>query len=123
MNRYIPLILTGVLLNAAAQIFLKLGMKAIGEFSFSLTAMIPAAVRVCLSPFIIAGMACYGISVVIWLLVLSRVDVTYAYPMLSVGYIATAFAGTILLGEIMTPFRWLGVLVICAGVVLITRTA
>ena len=123
MNKYIPLIIVGVLLNACAQIAIKQGMRAIGLFSFSIKNIIPIGIKVVLSPFIIAGLFCYVISVVIWLLVLSRVDVTYAYPFLSVGYIVTAIVGYILLGENMDFTRWLGIFIICIGVYFITKTA
>ena len=123
MNRYIPLILTGVLLNAAAQLALKKGMSTIGHFQFSMENMVPVAMRVAVNPFVIMGLICYVVSVVVWLMVLSRVEVSYAYPLLSVGYIVTAFAGKYLFGEALTPVRWAGILVICFGVYLITRSA
>lgn len=123
MNKYLPLILTGVLLNAAAQLALKQGMRSIGHFAFRLenaTRIIPA---IAVNPFILAGLTCYVISVVVWLLVLSRVEVSYAYPLLSVGYIVTALAGQFFLHESIDFTRWIGIVVICFGVWLITRTA
>lgn len=122
MNKYLPLILTGVLLNAAAQIVLKQGMRSIGTFAFTLDNLIPIGLRVGLNPFVLLGIGFYGISVVVWLLVLSRVDVSYAYPMLSVGYIVAALAGRIFFGEPVDFTRWAGIVTICVGVWLITRT-
>jgi len=123
MNRYLPLILLGVLLNAAAQLALKQGMRGIGHFEFRLANIVEIGPLVALNPFVITGLACYVVSVVVWLLVLSRVEVSYAYPLLSVGYIVTAFAGRIFFNEAMGPARWAGIVVICLGVWLITRTA
>ncbi len=123
MNRYIPLILAGVLLNAVAQLALKKGMSTIGHFQFTVENIIPIAFKVSMNPFVITGLACYVISVVVWLLVLSRVEVSYAYPLLSVGYIVTAFAGKYFFNEALTPVRWAGIIVICIGVYLITRSA
>lgn len=123
MNRYLPLILTGVLLNAFAQIVLKQGMRAIGNFAFSFENIIPIGIKVGLNPYVLAGLGCYGISVAVWLLVLSRVDVSYAYPMLSVGYVVAALAGKMFFGEPVDMIRWAGILTICMGVWLITRTA
>lgn len=120
MNRYLPLILSGVFLNAAAQIALKQGMITVGMFGFSLQNLVSAGIRVLLNPFVMAGLSCYVVSVVVWLIVLSRVEVSYAYPLLSVGYIVVAFAGRAFFGEALGPVRWLGILVICAGVWLIT---
>jgi multidrug transporter EmrE-like cation transporter len=123
MNKYLPLILTGVLLNAFAQIALKQGMRTIGTFSFSLENIIPIGIKVGFSPFVLAGLAFYGISVVVWLMVLSRVEVSFAYPMLSIGYIVAALAGKIFFGEPVDLVRWAGIVTICIGVWLITRTA
>jgi multidrug transporter EmrE-like cation transporter len=122
MNKYLPLILFGVLLNAAAQIVLKQGMRTIGDFAFTLGNLIPVGIRVSSNPFILLGIGFYGISVVVWLMVLSRVDVSYAYPMLSVGYIVAALAGQAFFGESVNIMRWCGIITICFGVYLITRT-
>jgi multidrug transporter EmrE-like cation transporter len=121
MNRYLPLILLGVFLNASAQLSLKQGMRMIGHFSFSFDNLLPIGTKVALNPFVLAGLFCYVVSVFVWLMALSRVDVSYAYPLLSVGYIVTALVGQIYFGETLGPVRWTGILVICLGVYLITR--
>ena len=123
MTRYLPLILLGVLLNAAAQLCLKQGMRQVGHFAFTLENLVPIGFKVAINPFVFAGLACYVISVAVWLLALSRVEVSYAYPLLSVGYIVTAFAGQLFFGEALGPTRWAGIVVICFGVYLITRSA
>lgn len=123
MNQYLPLILFGVLLNAGAQLALKQGMRTVGYFAFSLENVLPVGAKVALNPFVLAGLFCYVVSVIVWLMALSRVDVSYAYPLLSVGYIVTALAGQIFFGESLGPVRWSGILVICLGVFLITRSA
>ena len=123
MNSYLPLILFGVFLNAIAQMLLKQGMRTIGVFAFTLENVIPIGVKVSLNPFVITGIFCYVTSVVIWIMVLSRVEVSYAYPLLSVGYIFTAFGGHFLFGENFGPDRWLGIVIICLGVYLVTKSA
>ena len=75
-----------------------------------------------MNPYVMAGLTCYVVSVMVWLMVLSRVEVTFAYPLLSIGYIVTAFAGWVFFDENMNCLRWSGILVICLGVYLITRT-
>lgn len=122
MNRYLPLVLFGVFLNAAAQLFLKQGMRAIGPFSFAAKNIISVGMKVAFNPSILLGMTCYAVSIIVWLMVLSRVDVSYAYPLLSVGYIVAALAGQFLFGEVVGAARWMGILVICLGVFLITRS-
>jgi multidrug transporter EmrE-like cation transporter len=123
MARYLPLIIFGVMLNAAAQLCLKQGMRAIGYFDFALENWSRVGFAVAASPYVLAGLACYGVSVAVWLLVLSRVEVSYAYPLLSIGYIVTAFAGGIFFHESIGTTRWAGIVVICCGVWLITRSA
>jgi multidrug transporter EmrE-like cation transporter len=122
MIRYLPLILSGVLLNAFAQLSLKQGMRQVGHFDFRWENILPIGLGVASNPFVLLGLTFYVISVVVWLLVLSRVDVSFAYPLLSVGYIVTAFAGRYLFHEALGPIRWSGIIVICVGVWLITRT-
>lgn len=122
MNRYLPLIIFGVLLNAAAQLALKQGMRQIGYFAFSLENCGRIFLAVAANPYILAGIACYVVSVGVWLLVLSRVEVSFAYPLLSIGYIVTALAGRLFFQESIDVSRWTGILVICLGVWLVTRS-
>lgn len=116
------LILTGVLLNAAAQLFLKSGTNAIGVFAFSRENVLPIGWRVATEPRILAGLGAYVISVATWILALSRVKVSVAYPMLSIGYVVNAMAAWYLFGETPTATRIAGMCIIIAGVYLIART-
>ena len=99
------LLLFGVFLNASAQLLLKLGLNRIGEFSFTIANLWPISWKVATDSFIIFGLSCYVVSVVIWLMVLSRVPVGIAYPMVSIGYIITAIAGFFFFGEPNTGVR------------------
>jgi multidrug transporter EmrE-like cation transporter len=117
------LILLGVFLNAAAQLMLKTGMNQIGHFEFSAANLVPIGLKVMVNPPIIAGLFAYVFSVVVWLLVLSRVQVSFAYPMLSIGYIVSAVAGFYLLGEDLSFLRIAGIVVIIAGVFLISQSS
>jgi drug/metabolite transporter (DMT)-like permease len=119
----LPLILCGVLLNAAAQLLLKEGMNRIGHFAFTWANVWPIGLQVIASPFVIIGLGCYVVSVVVWLLALSRADVSYAYPMLSIGYIVTAITASLFLHETLSPQRIIGIVIIMLGVYLITRTS
>ncbi len=116
------LILLGVLLNAAAQLLLKAGMTRIGHFDFNLASVIPIGLKVMVNPPIIAGLSAYVLSVVVWLLVLSRVQVSYAYPMLSIGYIVNAIAAYFLFGESLSVIRVTGIFIIIAGVYLVAQS-
>ena len=121
MNRYLLLILLGVLLNAIGQLCLKQGMRCIGPFEFELANVFPICYKVAINPYVLGGIASYILSVVIWLMVLSKVEVSYAYPFLSIGYIIVALAGKYYFDEEVSFTRWLGIFVICVGVYLITR--
>ncbi|MDN5864705.1 MAG: EamA family transporter [Gammaproteobacteria bacterium] len=114
------LVLIGVLLNAAAQFLLKAGVNSVGVIALNLNTMLRSGLQLAINPYVLGGLSCYVVSVVVWLLALSRVQVSIAYPMLSIGYIVTALAAYFFLGETMTPIRWAGVVVIIVGVVLIT---
>jgi len=116
------LVLTGVLLNAAAQLLLKAGTNRIGEFAFTLENLVPVGLKVAASPFVLGGLACYAVSVVVWIMALSRVPVSIAYPMLSIGYIVNAFAAWILFGESLTAQKLVGIGFIIVGVWLVARS-
>ncbi len=121
MLQYMPLILTGVLLNAAAQLALKQGMRQVGHFEFAMANLVPIGLQVGLNPFVALGLFCYVVSVAVWLLVLSRVEVGLAYPMLSIGYVVNALLAWRLFGEELTLTRVAGIVVICFGVWLLSR--
>lgn len=85
------LILSGVLLNAIAQLLLKAGTNAVGHFDFQAGNIVPISLKLASQPYILGGMTCYAISLVVWIMALSRVPVSIAYPMLSIGYVINAF--------------------------------
>ena len=113
------LILFGVLLNTGAQLLLKTGMSQIGQFEFSLVNVLPITLKVAGNIPIMIGLMSYVVSVVVWLLVLSRVQVSYAYPMLSLGYVVNAFAAYYLFGEPLSALRVMGIFIIIGGVYLV----
>jgi len=115
------LIMTGVLLNAGAQLLLKAGTNAVGRFDFSLANLVPVGMKLAFEPHIVGGLACYVVSVVVWIMGLSRVEVSIAYPMLSVGYILNAVAAWYLFGESMTAQKLVGIAFIVLGVFLVAR--
>jgi multidrug transporter EmrE-like cation transporter len=114
-------LLCGVLLNAAAQLFLKAGTNALGVLTLSRDW--PNMLwRMATEVHVIAGLACYAVSVVVWIIGLSRVPVSMAYPLLSLGYVVNAIAAYYLFGEAVTLTRWLGIGFIIAGVWLVARS-
>ncbi len=114
-------ILTGVLLNAGAQLLLKAGVRPLGTLTVEWSTLLPTVVQVLGQWPIIAGLACYVLSVGVWIVGLSRVDVSVAYPMLSLGYVVNAAAAWYLFGEVLGPMRLAGMLLILAGVFVMSR--
>lgn len=115
-------IITGVLLNAVAQLLLKAGVRAVGEFDLTVANIVPVGWRIATQLPIIGGLSCYVLSVVVWIVGLSRVDVSLAYPMLSLGYVVNAFAAWYLFGEVMSVQRLVGIGIILLGVVVLARS-
>jgi multidrug transporter EmrE-like cation transporter len=117
------LILTGVGLNAAAQLLLKVATRPLAYFSdFGLQTLRDSLVILGTSWPFWAGMLCYATSVCVWLAALSKAPVSTAYPMLSLGYIVVAAISALWLGETLSPAKVLGIALICAGVVLVSRS-
>ncbi|MDE3207608.1 MAG: EamA family transporter, partial [Pseudomonadota bacterium] len=91
-------------------------------FNFSLNNLLPIGTKIAMEPHILGGLGLYVISVGVWIMALSRVPVSIAYPMLSIGYIVNALAAWYWLGESITPVRVLGMAVIIIGVYLVARS-
>lgn len=121
--QYLPLILFAVLLNTAAQILIKMGMTSIGHFDFQSKNFFPILIKMIQTPTLLCGMFIYVFSLGAWLMTLSRVDVSLAYPLTSLGYIFTALVGYYVLHEDMNLTRIFGIFVIMIGVYLVTRSA
>ena len=117
------LILFSVTLNAFAQLFLKKGMTVIGKIDFTMSSIISLIPQLIVNGYIIGGMVSYLISIFAWFVVLSRVPVSYAYPYLSIGYVITAVAAYMFLGESLSLYKIVGIVVICAGIVILSLGA
>ncbi|MGH8148897.1 MAG: SMR family transporter [Steroidobacteraceae bacterium] len=115
------LLLGGVALNAAAQLFLKAATRASGVLVADTGVSWLAASHLLRAPPLWAGFCCYGVSVFLWIGALSRVPVSVAYPLLSIGYIVNAFAAAALFGEALTVSKLAGIGIIVLGVVVLTR--
>src|ERR1700731_1735050 len=118
------LILTGVGLNAAAQLLLKVATRPLAHFAqFNADSLGESTMILLKSPSFWAGMVCYGASLCVWLAALAKAPVSTAYPMLSLGYVAVAAGSVLWLGEGMGPAKALGIALICAGVILVSRSS
>jgi multidrug transporter EmrE-like cation transporter len=115
-------LLTGVLLNACAQLLLKAGTNVLGVITLTRDNWWDVLWRMGTQPHFIGGVACYVASLLVWILGLSRVPVSVAYPMLSLGYVINAVAAYYLFGEAVTVTRTMGIGFIILGVWLVART-
>jgi multidrug transporter EmrE-like cation transporter len=117
------LILSGVGLNAAAQLLLKVATRPLARYSeFGFDTLLGSVLVLARSLPFWAGMVCYGMSLCIWLAALSKAPVSVAYPMLSIGYVVVAAVSVIWLDEILSPVKVLGIALICLGVILVSRS-
>lgn len=116
------LVLTGVLLNAVAQLALKASVSETGIINLDMQSLLATAGSLAANVWLWLGLVCYAISVVVWLLALSRVDVSIAYPMLSIGYIVNAIAAWQLFGEPMNLAKVAGIGIIIVGVYVLARS-
>lgn len=119
----IAMILLSVGLAAVAQLTLKSGMNQVtasaGEATLS-----AASVKAIASNLIVwAGLILFGVSAIVWLFVLSRTSLSFAYPFASITYLLIVLVDRFVLEETVPPLRWAGVVLIMAGIILVARTA
>jgi multidrug transporter EmrE-like cation transporter len=114
-------LITGVILNAGAQLLLKAGTNALGVITLTRESWFDTLCRMGTQGHFVIGVACYMVSLVVWIMGLSRVPVSVAYPMLSLGYVINAIAAHYLFGEAVSASRWLGIGFIILGVWLVAR--
>jgi multidrug transporter EmrE-like cation transporter len=124
VSRYIPLILFTVLTNAAAQIMLKKGMMSLGQLSFDggIVGIIGTVFRVIFSPWVFLGLTTFVISMASHLVVLSKVELSFVYPFLSLAYVVVAVYAYFIFKEDVNAMRMAGLAVICLGTLLISRS-
>jgi drug/metabolite transporter (DMT)-like permease len=112
----------GVLLNAFAQLWLKAATRVSGPLVASDAAVASRALQLLAVPSLWYALTAYGLSVIVWIVGLSRVPVSQAYPLLSLGYVLNIGLAWWLFGEVPNAQRVIGVGVIIAGVVLVARS-
>jgi len=115
-------IITSVLLNAIAQIFLKFGMKQIAPINIK-NNLIHTSTTVILNPYIICGFIAYGLSIILWLWVLSKVDVSLAYPFQALGYILVTILAWLIFYEEINMLRIFALIFITIGLILLALSS
>ncbi|HWQ14512.1 MAG TPA: EamA family transporter [Roseiflexaceae bacterium] len=118
----IILILIPTIAGVAGQLLLKIGMSQLGPLEISAAAAPTLLWKIVTSPAVMTGLAIYFGGVFFWLLALNRAALSYVYPFASLSYVLITLASWAILHESIPPLRWMGLLVICAGVLLVARS-
>lgn len=122
MTKYIPFILFTVMTNAAAQVLLKYGMITLGPISFSGDTIIQRVFQIVFNPWVFAGLFMFVISMASHLFVLSKVDLSFAYPFLSLAYVVVALVAWALFKEELGVYKIAGIAFIMLGTILIAQS-
>jgi len=122
LTKSILLILLSIVIAVGGQVLLKLGLNKIGSVNVSsLDSLGHLFLGIIKSPMVLAGLFCYVISAAIWLVVLSAVQLSFAYPFIGLTYVLILFISKFVLKEDVNPIRWVGAAIITIGVVVISR--
>ena len=118
------LAIMSVLMATVGQFLLKSGMDRVGYVGADrLRRPLDLAMTAMRTPQIIVGLGIFCVSAMVWLIVLSRVPLSMAYPFAGITYVTTALVGKFVLGEQVPGARWLGILLIVSGILLVGRSA
>lgn len=117
----IGLALISIALGAVGQVILKLGANKLGSLSFTAGSFGADFIRIIKTPAILIGMFLFGLSSLLWIKVLTRADLSQAYPLVSVSYIIVAVLSFILLREQFSLQKVLGIGVIILGVIVLNK--
>lgn len=115
------MILLCVALGSVGQLAIKLGVQQIGKIASDWSSMVTVISKGLTTPFVLLGLGLYGASSLIWVVILSRVKLSFALPMMSSTYVFVVFLAWLVLKEEVPWIRLIGVFVICAGVFLVSR--
>ena len=111
-----------VAIMSAAQLLLKKGLLMIGPFPENLNGFIPFFMKVCTNIYAVLAVLITIPAALVWILVLSRTQISYLYPFMALSYVIIALGSLLLFKEDISALRWGGIVVICAGVFLVSRS-
>lgn len=122
VNLALIYILAAVLASAVGQLVLKKGMGSMGVLTLDAGHLGGILARIMTNPYVLLGLAIYACGTLFWLVALSRVDLSYAYPFVSFSYVVMLVASWLLLNEQISLLRIAGSAVVILGVLLISRS-
>lgn len=114
-------IFVSIIIGALGQVWIKKGINNLGQLDFS-SALINTYLKVFLSPYVLLGIFVYYIGVFFWLYALSKVDLSFAFPFVSLSYVLVFFLSWWFLGEHISILRWIGIMTICFGVLIVGKS-
>ena len=121
MMQYWWLILLSIICGVAGQTVIKIGVSQPGAAD-SASGFVSLLSMIITSPMVMLGLVLYGLGALAWIAVLARLDLSVAYPFLALNFVLVTFSSQFFLGEEVPGLRWIGVLVICAGIFLVARS-
>lgn len=116
------LLICNVLFTVSGQLLLKQGMIRVGRVD-DVNRVFHKLMQAFTNPFVVAGIATYGFTTMIWLVILSRVKLSVAYPIISLGYVMSILFSWLLFKESVPKIRVIGAAVICVGVYLVASAS
>jgi drug/metabolite transporter (DMT)-like permease len=124
MIKSLILIFINILIGSVGQLLFKSGMMQVGRIGVGEVSRPLATLgMVFTNPYILLALPLYGAALIMWLIVLSRLQLSFAYPFLSLAYVFNALLAQAILGEHISVLRWVAIGLICGGVIVMTRTA
>ncbi|MCB0123355.1 MAG: hypothetical protein KDE58_13965 [Caldilineaceae bacterium] len=122
MMTYWWLIALSISTGVAGQTAIKLGVSqpSTEGTASSLFALVNLILT---SPWVLLGLTLYGIGAVAWIAVLARLDLSLAYPLLALNFVLITLSSRLILGETVPTMRWIGMFVICVGIIIVARSA
>lgn len=123
MNIYLTLFFINLAIGLVAQMSLKKGINSVGEihlFADGVQGFVKSIWSIFTHKVILFGVFLFAASSLLWLVVLSGLDLSYIYPMVSLNYVFIAFASRLVFKEKVTRMRWLSIFVIICGVALVS---
>ena len=123
MLKTFTVMLIAIIAGTIGDILLAKGMKELGDIStMNLRGILNVAIQALTTPKLIIGTSMLAVFFFLWLAVLSWEDLSVALPMQALNYVLVAFLSQYFLHEVVTPLRWAGTVLVCIGVMLITRS-
>lgn len=119
----VALICLSVLTSVAGQTTIKLGVSRPEGASLSPADPVALIAMILHSPLVMAGLILYGVGALSWIIVLSRLDLSLAYPFVALNFVLIAIVSRLVLSESIPSLRWVGIAVICIGILLVARSA